>query len=201
MNDAAPYFQASYAEPSSAAYPAPVQKGALTLGQWLFVVGVALAGGLLGILGALIQETRGGLSFLGPVVLAPMVEEALKPSGIYYLQARRPELLRSQTFTAILCGISGLTFGYLESLVYLYIYHPDHSTQFVILRLGLTPPMHALFSFIVGLGINRQLIEGAYGRAPFPGASRKFYLTAMLLHGSYNLIVTVLAATGAWEVR
>lgn len=201
MSQAPPYFQPSFAEPTGTPYALRTRARALTPPQWGYVLGVSLAGGLLGVLGALIQETRGGISFLGPVVLAPMVEEALKPSGIYYLQAWRPELLRNQTFTAILCGISGLTFGYLEGLVYLYIYHPDHSTQFVVLRLGLTPAMHALFSFIVGLGINRQLVEGAYGRAPFPGSSQKFYLTAMLLHGSYNLIVTILAVTGAWQVR
>ena len=200
MSQAAPYFAASYAEPSSGPLPIARDKGPVTRGQFLFVVAVALGGGLLGILGAFVQEVR-AVSGLGPFVVAPIVEEALKPVGIYWLQARWPELLPNRFFTAALAGLSGLTFGYLESLVYLYVYHPHHGAAFVVVRLTITPAMHMVASFIMGLGISRQLIEGAYGRSPFPGASRPYFVAAMAVHGGYNLLVTVLALNGIWKVR
>ena len=58
----------------------------------LFAISLALIGGVLGILGAVVQEMRTGgfllLFFLG----APIIEEGLKPAGVYILLARWPRL-------------------------------------------------------------------------------------------------------------
>lgn len=177
--------------------PGPIH---LALAQWAFVVTVALSGGLLGILGAFIQELRASFNVIGLVAAAPIIEEAVKPAAIYYLQARHPHLLRNQFMTACLSGLSGLSFGLLESLVYIYVYVDDPSPSFIIIRLALTPLLHAFFSFIVGWGINQRLIDSANGKVPFLDGSKRYYVTAMALHATYNLTVMILAITGAWRL-
>ncbi len=81
----------------------------------------AIAGGLLGILGAVIEEARAG--FLVPFVAAPIIEEALKPCGVYFLLGKWPRLLRSQLYTAYLAALGGLSFAVIENLVYLFLPH------------------------------------------------------------------------------
>ena len=53
---------------------------------------IALAGRVFGILGAFYNEIFHG-SFLVAFVGAPIIEEALKPSGVYFLLAKRPEVI------------------------------------------------------------------------------------------------------------
>src|SRR6266540_5970070 len=74
-----------------AAQPAALMRaGALDLRWQLFAVGVALLGGAFGVIGAFLQELRAGggifLAFTG----APIIEEALKPAGVYLLLLRWP---------------------------------------------------------------------------------------------------------------
>ena len=87
--------------------------------QHVLAVLVALVGGLLGIIGAFFQEAQTTLTYvLLPFIGAPLIEEALKPSGIYLAMLWWPRALRNQLFTAVLCALSGLVFGIIESLVY-----------------------------------------------------------------------------------
>ena len=73
----------------------------------LLALFLAIVGGGLGIVGAFVQEFQAGLLiFIG----APMIEEALKPAGIYILLIRWPQALRGRLYTAVLAGISGLSF-------------------------------------------------------------------------------------------
>src|SRR5262245_18361590 len=85
----------------------------------LYVLGLALAllGGLFGIGGAFLQELESRALF-AVFVGALIIEEALKPLGIYILLVRWPQALRGRLHTAVLCAISGVTFGIVESLVY-----------------------------------------------------------------------------------
>ena len=56
--------------------------------------------------------------------------------------------------------------------------------------------MHALCSYLVGLGLNQRVIDWAAGRAPLPKASRNFYIAAVIIHGTYNFTAVILAITG-----
>ncbi len=161
----------------------------------LLAVGLAIVGGVLGVGGALVQNTEAGL--LG----APFVEEALKPAGIYILLIRWPRALRGRLHTALLTGLSGLCFGLIESLFYIFLLFPEGGNDFVLFRVTVTPALHTGFSFIVGLGLSRAVIEWANGNGPFPKSTRNLYLTAAGLHFTYNLLAVVLSLTGVVSIE
>jgi hypothetical protein len=169
----------------------------------LLAVGIALLGGVFGIFGAFVQELQATLSAgLLALLLAftggPMIEEALKPAGIYLILTRWPAFLaeRGRGYTAGLAAISGLTFGLIESLVYVTFYFPEGGSDFVAYRFSVPVAMHALASFIVGMGLSRGVIDWAAGRSAFPKTTRNYYIAGVLLHALYNITAVILAAAG-----
>ena len=165
---------------------------------YLLALAVALLGGVLGILGAFVQEIRAGGLLLLPFLGAPIIEEIAKPCGVYLLLARWPRLLRGQVHTALLAAAAGLSFGLVEALVYLEVYVPDPPDWFVTYRLSLPLVLHAAASFIVGLGINRGLLDWADKGSPLPKSTRNFYLAGIGLHAVFNTVVTALAIGGVF---
>ena len=147
---------------------------------------IAIVGGSVGLVGAFIQETLHG-SFFGPFVAGPMIEEALKPSGVYFLLAKWPRVLYNRLDTAFLAALGGLTFGILENFVYLNIYFPSHSPELVLFRYTAGLVLHALCSFIVGFGINQRLVDSVKGHIPFLSVNKRFFIIPMVIHGLYNL--------------
>ena len=160
----------------------------------------ALLGGVLGILGALIAEFRGGTPLLLPIVGAPIIEEALKPAGLYILLAKWPQALRGRLYTASLAGLSGLSFGVIEALVYVYVYVPDAPQWFVFYRFSVPLVLHTGASFIYGLGIDRGLIDWAARGTPLPKRTRNVYIAAVCLHAAFNTTAVVLWALGYLDV-
>jgi len=165
--------------------------------QYALAVLLALIGGLLGIIGAIFQEAQTTLTYVFlPFIGAPLIEEALKPSGIYLALLWWPRVLRSQLFTAVLCALSGLVFGIIESLVYVTLYVDNPSDEFIVFRFSVPLGLHAACSYLVGLGLNQQVIDWAAGRAKLPKSSRNFYVAAVIIHGTYNLTAVILSITG-----
>jgi len=153
----------------------------------------ALIGGVLGIFGAIAQELQAGfLVFLA----AGVIEEALKPSGIYILLVKWPYVLRDRYYTAALTALSGLVFAVIEAAVYILVYFPEGGSDFVLYRLTAPLAMHTIASFIFGLGIQRGVVDWANGVAPFPKDSRNFMAAAMVLHAGFNLIAVILSLSG-----
>ena len=155
----------------------------------LFPPLIAMAGGVLGIIGAFFQESQQGVpsAFLAPFFAAPIIEEAVKPVGVYILLAKAPHLLRSRLYTAFLSALGGLSFAVIENLVYLNIYFPEHTQSMVVARFVLALPMHMLGSFIVGFGINQRLAASVKGEVPLLSGNWKFFIAAMVMHGLYNI--------------
>ncbi len=163
-----------------------------------FALSLAVVGGILGILGAAFQELRTGGFILLPLLGAPVIEEILKPSGIYVLLVRWPRLLRGRLHTAVLTAISGLSFGLIEALVYVTLYVSDPPEWFVTYRFTVPLALHTAASFIVGLGINRGLIDWASRGAPLPKATRNLYIAAISLHAVFNTVGTALYFSGVF---
>jgi hypothetical protein len=208
-------------EPEGKADPGPVQSGlSVEPTEWhttprpagtsrwpnpftlVLTVLVALIGGVFGILGAVLVELQPGSLLLAPFVLllpvigAPIIEEALKPVGVYVLQARWPRWLHGAVHTAFLGGLAGLTFGIVEAFA--YVYSVDNpSDRFITYRFTLPLVLHTVCSLLVGLGITRGVISWANGENPLPGSSRNLYLAAVLIHGTYNATVIMLDLTNA----
>jgi hypothetical protein len=163
----------------------------------LLVLAFALIGGLLGILGAVAEELQAGLlSF----VLAGVIEESLKPAGIYIVLLKWPWALRGRLYTAAFTALSGLVFGVIEACVYVFVYFPDKGGDFVLYRFTVPLVLHTGCSFLFGLGIVPQLIDWANGLAKFPRVSRNFFIAAMTIHGGFNLTAVILELAGVISV-
>jgi hypothetical protein len=182
-----------------AAAPAPARTGRAPAYQYFLAFFMAVIGGLLGIIGALFQELQTTNFLLLPFIGAPIIEEALKPSGLYLMLLWWPRALSNQLFTAVLSGISGLIFGIIESLVYVAVYVEDPSNEFIIYRFTVTLALHTLASFVVGLGINVRVLDWAAGRSPLPRSSRNYYIAGVTIHAVYNTLAIVLSVAGVLD--
>ena len=175
------------------------QKSASSFGGHVLALLLALLGGAFGIFGAFAQEFRAGGLLLLPFLGAPIIEELVKPSGVYLLLARWPRLLRGQLHTALLAAVAGLSFGVIEAVVYVTLYVPDPPAWFVTYRFTVPLFLHATASFIVGLGINRGLLDWARAGSPLPKATRNFYLAGIGLHAAFNTVTTALSLAGVFD--
>lgn len=162
-------------------------------GRWHVLAPViALLGGVFGIPGAIYNELLHG-SLLVVFIGAPIIEEILKPTGVYILLAKWPRALRSQLYTAFLTALGGIAFALIENLIYLQIYFPGHSARLVLWRYTVNLSVHALGSFIFGLGINQELLKGVTGERKLLSSGKRFFLTAIILHSLYNILMAVFA--------
>jgi len=149
--------------------------------------------------GALLQELRAGGFLLLPIVGAPVIEETLKPLGVYLLLMRWPRVLRNQIYTACLSALAGLTFGLVESAAYVAFYVDEAPGWYPAYRFTIPVAMHTTASFIVGLAINRHLMDWAQGRARLPRTNRNLYFSAMAIHGIFNTIALALEIGGVFD--
>lgn len=180
--------------------PSPSLSGPAPTYQYVLAFLMAVIGGALGILGAIFQEFQTTATYLLlPFLGAPIIEEALKPSGLYLTLLWWPRALNNQLFTAILCSISGLVFGVIESLVYVTVYVEDPSDGFILYRFTVTLALHAVASFVVGLGINQRILDWAAGRARLPKSSRNFYIAGVAIHAIYNTSAVILSIAGVLD--
>jgi RsiW-degrading membrane proteinase PrsW (M82 family) len=165
-------------------------------------IGVALLaalGSVVGAIGSVVGELTPAALILGPFVGAPIIEEAMKPMGVILVLAARPWLLRGRMHIAALCALAGVTFGFLESLVYVHVYVDDPTDAFVLFRYSVTPALHGVASFIFGLGLNRKLIDWANGNASLRETGWRWFVAAMALHAAYNITAVVLEVTDVVE--
>ena len=176
------------------------QKSASSFGGHVLALLLALLGGAFGIFGAFVQEAQTGGLLLLPFVGAPIIEELVKPSGVYLLLARWPRLLRGQLHTALLAAVAGLSFGVIEAVVYVTLYVPDAPAWFVTYRFTVPLLLHATASFIVGLGINPGLLDWASRGAPLPKATRNFYVAGIGLHAAFNTVAFALVLSDVINV-
>jgi RsiW-degrading membrane proteinase PrsW (M82 family) len=140
--------------------------------------------------GAFYTELLHG-SFLVAFVGAPMIEEALKPSGVYFLLAKWPRALRTQGYTALLSMLGGIAFALIENVVYLNMYYAEHSSMLVLWRYTVGVGVHALCSFVFGWGINQRLLASIRGETKFLSYGKRFFITAIVLHSLYNVTVVL----------
>jgi hypothetical protein len=152
---------------------------------------MAAVGGVLGILGAAIQE----LSYVSIVVVfvaAPMIEEVMKPTGVYILLARWPTVLTSRLFTAALAAVGGLSFAVVENIVYLNLYFPEHTQTLVVFRYSACLGLHTVCSFILGFGINQRLLASVRGEIPLLAGNKKYFIIPMIIHSLFNVAAVLL---------
>jgi RsiW-degrading membrane proteinase PrsW (M82 family) len=147
---------------------------------------LALTGGVFGIVTVIPLELPHVLSLMAAILWAPVFEELAKPIGVYVLLARWPATLGSRWRTAILCALGGLSFGLVESCIYMFVYFRDHGQALLLFRFTVPPLMHTVASFVFGLGLTTDFFS-SLGRGLRPRAANwAFFLSAMLIHAYYN---------------
>ena len=158
-----------------------------------FAFAIATGGGVLGVLGAIIQE----LSQVSPLVAfvaAPMIEEVMKPAGVYLLLVWWPKVLTCRIYTALLAALGGLSFAVIENVIYLQLYFPEHTQTLVIFRYSACLTMHVVCSFILGFGINQKLLASVRGEVPLLKGNKKFFFIPMIIHSLFNIMAALLGS-------
>ncbi len=151
---------------------------------------IAAGGGALGVVGAIMQEW----SYASPLVAfvaAPMIEEVMKPSGVYLLLVRWPKALTSRIYTALLAAVGGLSFAIVENIIYLQFYFPEHTQTLVVFRYSACLIVHVVCSFIFGFGINQKLLASVRGEIPFLKGNKQFFFIPMILHSLFNIMAVL----------
>lgn len=140
-------------------------------------------------------------SFMAAFVGAPIIEESLKPLGVYLILAKWPLALRNRLYTAFLTMLAGVAFATIENLVYLNFYIQEPAPQLIFWRYTVCTAVHAGCSFIFGFGINQKLSASVRGETRLLSSGKRFFITAMALHSLYNITVVILEITGqlAWS--
>jgi len=156
---------------------------------------VATAGGVLAVLAAIIKESSSGTVLL-PVVVAPVVEELVKPIGIIILLEKRPWWIRSPGYLVVCCLLGSLVFATIENLVYIGFYNPHGTEAFILFRLTVCTAMHLTCTFIFALGLVKvwRHIRTVGGTFDIDLCFR-WFVAAALLHGTYNGTVFILQLT------
>jgi RsiW-degrading membrane proteinase PrsW (M82 family) len=161
--------------------------------RWYFLApAIALLGGVFGIIGAFFAEIRYA-SLLLVYIGVPVIEESLKPCGVYLLLAKWPHALRSRLYTAFLSALGGVAFAVIENIVYLTVYIPDAGADLILWRYTVGLGVHTAASFIFGFGINQELLDSVNGIRKFLTTGKRYFFTAIALHAVYNIAVTIFA--------
>lgn len=132
-----------------------------------------------------ITENPTPTMILMAVLIAPFVEEMAKPLGLYLLQAEEKPNLELKEW-ALLGAMAGLGFAIIENFMYagsVGTAGTDAAAMLMLLRFML--PLHIISSAISGFG---------FGLWAKTGNARYFIyclLTAMILHGLFNLAATL----------
>ena len=156
---------------------------------------------------ALLFDRIGLPEALVAVLVAPLIEESMKVLGPLLLFWRRRHEWSGITDGIVYCGLSALGFAMVENVLYLgghgYAkgaadYGPATGLQNVflifIVRILFTGFAHPLFTSMAGIGLGIAARSGdktVRRLAPIAGL-----VLAMILHGIFNLLPTLSAATG-----
>ena len=152
-------------------FVAPLYEPGLERFMLVAMVGpaVAILGGLLSAPTALVVNTleafeRGwwGLS-LGAILVAPWVEELVKPLGVYFLVWRWGRFFNSRLYNSLLAALGGLVFAILENLLYIYVTHRGMDAGMVAFRWRYCTALHVVCSAIFGYGVTPAALREALG--------------------------------------
>ena len=163
------------------------------LQTWLTTLGVVLVGGVFAVFGTFATQSVFGGHLIGATVIGPTTEEIMKIALPLWLVEKRPWLYRHHIQILVSTWTSGMAFAAVENLVYLNIYVSNPSAELVIWRWTVCVLLHSGCSVIAGIGlcrIRRQFQRKRQMPALSDGA--RWILAAIVIHGIYNGIVTLL---------
>jgi len=127
-------------------------------------------------------------SIVVAVAVAPLVEEPAKSLGLLLLKEEEKLTFEIADWT-VLGSLSGIGFGFLENVVYALAalgYGVNVSLALFLMRGLLTAPLHGMTATLTGFGVGLWQKSGNARLLVIP------LLAAMVIHGSFNLLASVI---------
>lgn len=156
---------------------------------------IALLGGIVSaVLIALPLSSRlNVIPSLGPIIIAPLVEEPSKIIGVVLLALYYPNSINSKKRGLILGAMAGVGFAFTENMLYFLVF-----PQAVLVRAVIPVLIHICSSATAALGIallSKKIDSSLTGLSRFKQINSKeaktFLIIAMLFHFLNNLILTI----------
>jgi hypothetical protein len=170
--------------------------------MWVTLL-VAIVAGPWGVLGGLIGGGGGGgASRLVLIVLiGPVTEEIMKIAAALWIVEKRPYLFKSLWQILFCAAAGGAAFAFIENLMYLFVYLPEHSTKLAAWRWTVCVGLHMNCSFVAGVGMARIWDNAIRERhRPELWLGVPWFVMAMTAHGIYNGAVVVAETIGWLEL-
>jgi protease PrsW len=165
--------------------------------HYLIALGIGAIGGFiaafgealyLGVAAATLLISESLFVFAITAAIAPLVEESTKPFGLFLLKEDEKLRFEPQTW-ALLGSLAGIGFGFAENVVYAisaYRFGLEASIALLLMRGLLTAPLHGITTTCTGFGI------GLWQKSGSPRPLFILLTLAMIIHGSFNLLVSLL---------
>jgi len=181
---------------------------------WWVTLGVVLAAGPWGVVGALFGALfsgigSGGWSLIAVSVIAPVTEEMMKIAVALWVVEKRPYLFRMPIQIVLAALAGGLAFACIENWMYIHVgahsgpqvLDIDQATaisiNWVLWRWTVCTGLHATCSFLAGLGVARMWSRAMAQRTrPDIAHAAPWIIAAMVCHGLYNGVVTIAEMSG-----
>lgn len=174
------------------------KRAACTLpGNIVVTLVAALVAGPFAVVGAFMSGQQTIFHILYLILFAPVIEELLKQSGMVYLLEKKPYRIFSTSQFIVAAVISATVFASIENLMYIHFYTAGQSMEnfvgYCCFRWTVCTALHVICSVVASIGLIRvwkkQLADGRAANLAF---GFNWFVTAMGLHGLYNLIVTII---------
>ena len=165
--------------------------------SWLVTLGLVLAAGPWGIVGALSAGTGGegaaskSFGIVAVAVIGPLTEEITKIAALLWVTEKRPFWFKTgwQILFAGLAG--GLAFAMIENLIYLNIYLERPSASLAAWRWVICSALHAGCTTLSAIGICRMWLRSmSRHERPELSVAAPWIVAAVICHGCYNAAVT-----------
>ncbi len=164
--------------------------------SWSVTGLICLVSGLFAVLATLMLTISGQIpaaSLTAVIVFAPIIEELAKSAPLLMTMEYRPALFRNRV-QILLCGLmSGLVFASIENLLYIHVYVSDPSPMLIHWRWTVCVAMHTGCTLIASMGGCRRWLNVRRNHPKaFYQANLPYLITAIAIHGTYNLIAIFL---------
>jgi hypothetical protein len=165
--------------------------------SWAVTLLVVCAAGPWGVMGAFAGAGATGFMLLAVCVFGPVVEEVTKIAAAMWIVEKRPYCFMTGGQILICAACGGLAFAAIENLIYIHVYVPNHTSEFVAFRWTVCVALHMTCSTLAGIGLVKVWRDAITNlRRPRLELAYRWMITAMVCHGMYNFTVTVLQLVG-----
>jgi hypothetical protein len=107
--------------------------------------------------------------------------------------------MTSRLYRAVLCGLAGAVFGFIESTLYVIAFADDAPAWFPEFRFTVPVAMHTIASYTVGLGLSAAVVDWVNRGGKLPREARNHYFAGVAIHATYNALAVALSLAGVFD--